>query len=140
MGKFEMTSQLHYCPNHCDGAQFYATAHVVQDWKVSATGTFLEEVGTSEVTHSPDADDVWQCSECGAEARCVECNVYSDRLGGTDDRAILYYVEHNPQGGEFPLVFLAEDGTNSFALMPVQKDDLSSKLYFTFEDMRIDLT
>lgn len=62
------------CPNkdkigHED-AFFITTAHVTQEWRVDEEGSF-EEVITEclEVTHKPDAGNIWVCDSCGAEAK-----------------------------------------------------------------------
>lgn len=57
------------CPNNIEHKQFVTTAHVCQDWVVDENGNFLEEENSCvEVTHGPDADNIWTCKICGAEA------------------------------------------------------------------------
>jgi len=57
------------CPNNIEHKQFVTTAHVCQDWVVDENGDFLEEENSCvEVTHGPDADNIWTCKICGAEA------------------------------------------------------------------------
>ena len=56
------------CPKDANHKEFITTAHVVQDWKVDETGSFLEEVDTTEITHGPNVDNTWECAVCGAEA------------------------------------------------------------------------
>lgn len=56
------------CPK-CGCDEFIVSAHVVQDWKVDSEGNFIEVIDDcSEVTHSPDNDDVWSCANCGYNA------------------------------------------------------------------------
>ena len=62
-----MAKQRMFCPYHC-GNEFYATAHVIQDWKVDEQGNFLEDLGTAETTHAPDFEDYWACVKCGSQA------------------------------------------------------------------------
>lgn len=55
------------CPK-CSNKTFNVTAHVTQTWLVDEDGDFIKaESDCDEVTHSPDADDVFTCSKCGAE-------------------------------------------------------------------------
>lgn len=61
------------CPK-CGSNTFHATAHVTQTWLVDEDGEFIKaETNCDEVTHSPDAEDLFECSKCGAEvpAKCV---------------------------------------------------------------------
>lgn len=52
------------CPK-CGNNHFFVSAHVVQDWKVDENGNFLETINEcSEVTHTPDDEDIWTCSNC----------------------------------------------------------------------------
>ncbi len=56
------------CPL-CGGTIFCATAHVTQDWELNETGTFQECLNDCvEVTHFPDAEDIWDCKQCGHSA------------------------------------------------------------------------
>lgn len=56
------------CPK-CGGKVFCATAHVTQDWELNESGTFQECLNDClEVTHFPDANDVWDCKQCGFSA------------------------------------------------------------------------
>ena len=48
------------CPK-CGNTTFITTAHVTQTWLVDEDGDF------DEVTHAPDAEDLFTCSKCGAE-------------------------------------------------------------------------
>lgn len=62
-----MTSK-HICPC-CGGTTFTTTAHVMQEWQVDKNGNFIKV--TEEclaVTHNPDDDNIWICTECGTEA------------------------------------------------------------------------
>lgn len=55
------------CPE-CGNTTFHATAHVTQTWLVDEDGGFIKaETNCDEVTHSPDAEDLFECSKCGAE-------------------------------------------------------------------------
>ena len=60
------------CPK-CGGSRFYATAHVTQDWELDAKGFFVDSVNNCvEVTHAPDAEDLWECKKCGYNAEGME--------------------------------------------------------------------
>ena len=64
---------LHICPNGCGGC-FDTTAHIMQSWKVDATGAFVEVLENCiQTTHGPDNDNIWTCVKCGAEALQVQC-------------------------------------------------------------------
>ena len=53
------------CPN-CGCGKFIVTAHVTQTWNVDDKGNWLETITEcEEVTHKPDDDDMWTCSDCG---------------------------------------------------------------------------
>lgn len=55
------------CPK-CGSTTFHATAHVTQTWLVDEDGEFIKaETNCDEVTHSPDTEDLFECSKCGAE-------------------------------------------------------------------------
>ena len=42
--------------------------HVTQTWLVDEDGEFIKaETNCDEVTHSPDTEDLFECSKCGAE-------------------------------------------------------------------------
>lgn len=59
--------KLHVCPM-CNWTEFYVTAHVTQDWKVNASGVFVDTINDCmEVTHSPNDEDLWCCVNCGHE-------------------------------------------------------------------------
>ena len=56
------------CPNAC-GATFVTTAHVMQDWEVTADGDYVSTIQDClEVTHKPNDGNIWTCKKCGAEA------------------------------------------------------------------------
>ena len=56
------------CPK-CGGNEFITTAHVMQDWKVDASGNYLETInGCVQVDRNPDPDNIWTCCRCGSEA------------------------------------------------------------------------
>lgn len=56
------------CPK-CGGKKFIVTAHVTEDWLVDEGGNWLDTCSScNEVTHYPNNDDLWTCSECGYEA------------------------------------------------------------------------
>ena len=49
------------CPK-CGGNEFITTAHVMQDWKVNASGNYLETInGCVQVDRNPDPDNIWTC-------------------------------------------------------------------------------
>jgi hypothetical protein len=57
------------CPKNPEHKQFITTAHVMQDWKVDECGNFIECVDDAvETTHGPNAQTLWTCAICGAEA------------------------------------------------------------------------
>lgn len=67
-----MVGKKAVCPNNPEHKKFYASAHVVQSWKVDEYGNYLETVNEcDQVTHSPGHEDIWTCAECGAEAKFV---------------------------------------------------------------------
>lgn len=56
------------CPK-CGGNEFITTAHVMQDWKVNASGNYLETInGCVQVDRNPDPDNIWTCCRCGSVA------------------------------------------------------------------------
>lgn len=70
-------TSLHICPNGCS-AHFSTSAHVMQEWKVDATGDFVECIDDAmEVTHGPDDGNLWQCLECGEAADCITVRKYT---------------------------------------------------------------
>ena len=57
------------CPK-CGNTTFITTAHVTQTWLVDEDGDFIEaKSDCDEVTHAPDAEDLFTCSKCGAGFR-----------------------------------------------------------------------
>jgi len=65
------------CPNpDCDSKQFYATAHVTEEWVVDEDGYFTELAKSydQDVLHSPDEHDLWVCVKCGTEAKFVDAD------------------------------------------------------------------
>jgi len=61
------------CPNNVDHKRFLVTAHVTQGWEVNEHGDFIKVTSEcDEVTHKPDSQDIWTCSECGAEASVTD--------------------------------------------------------------------
>lgn len=67
-----MLDQKAVCTKNPKHKQFYASAHVVQDWMVDEQGNWVKTTcNCSEITHSPDSEDVWQCAICGADVKFV---------------------------------------------------------------------
>lgn len=65
-----MTSK-HICPC-CGGEEFITTAAVMQDWKVTGDGTFIEVVQDClDVLAQPSDDNIWSCAECGCDSPIV---------------------------------------------------------------------
>lgn len=63
------------CPI-CGGTTFLVTAHVTQGWEVDGDGNFLKCTNEcEEVTHTPDDDDMWVCSQCGHDAAGRDFNI-----------------------------------------------------------------
>lgn len=59
------------CPK-CGNTTFIATAHVTQTWLVDEDGDFIEaKSDCDEVTHAPDAEDLFTCSKCGEEVTAI---------------------------------------------------------------------
>ena len=55
------------CPK-CGAKRFNVTAHVVQGWEVDEYGDFVRETEKCVcVSHYPDNEDLWTCTECGYE-------------------------------------------------------------------------
>lgn len=55
----------HCCPV-CGSRQFNVTAHVAQDWLVDGDGEYLQTLTEcSEIDHTPDDEDIWECACCG---------------------------------------------------------------------------
>jgi ribosomal protein L37AE/L43A len=69
------------CPN-CGNNKFIVTAHVVQEWIVDEAGYFIEcESECLDVIHSPDDEDIWQCSKCGYENTGVVFETHINNVG-----------------------------------------------------------
>ena len=59
------------CP-WCGGVVFITTAAVIQDWKVTGDGTFIEVVQDClDVLAQPSDDNIWSCAECGCDCPIV---------------------------------------------------------------------
>lgn len=57
------------CPNNPNHKTFITCAHVKQYWKVDEHGNWISTVDDSvETSIGPNPDNIWTCSECGAEA------------------------------------------------------------------------
>lgn len=56
------------CPNDADHKTFATVAHVAEKWKVDEKGNFLANLQSLETVASPDPENTWTCTECGAEA------------------------------------------------------------------------
>lgn len=71
-----MALKIGPCPK-CGNTTFIATAHVTQTWLVDEDGDFIEaQSDFDEVTHRPDAEDLFTCSKCGEEVSAK--SVYND--------------------------------------------------------------
>lgn len=58
------------CPIDPTHVRFGVTATVQEIWAVGRDGAFQEILGPGEdVSHRPDADDLYDCLECGAAGR-----------------------------------------------------------------------
>lgn len=63
------------CPK-CGNKRFSVTAHVAQEWEVDENGNFIKTITEcTDVTHTPDDDDIWVCTKCGYDAAGSEFNV-----------------------------------------------------------------
>lgn len=70
-----MAIKIGPCPK-CGNTTFIATAHVTQTWLVDEDGDFIEaKSDCDEVTHAPDAEDLFTC------CRCIGCAVYLEAAG-----------------------------------------------------------
>ena len=56
------------CPNDPKHDKFITVAHVAQIWTVDRDGEFLSEVSNDEILEYPSPQNIWTCTECGAEA------------------------------------------------------------------------
>lgn len=109
---------IHACPHNCENATFTTTAHIMQDWEVTAEGEFIG-VATDclEVTHRPDNDNIWTCNGCGAEAEAITCvKRYMS------DGSVLY-TEHARLDGQEPRAFFVGLGKEGLNPAKVLKDD-----------------
>lgn len=57
------------CPGDSSHDRFVTNAHVVEQWVVDASGSYLEVSCTLEVLQGPNIDRIWNCDICGAEAK-----------------------------------------------------------------------
>jgi hypothetical protein len=53
-----MNAVCHRCPDH---ATFVTTAHVVEEWRVTADGSHIETATSLETTHAPGPSNTWCC-------------------------------------------------------------------------------
>lgn len=61
------------CPTDPMHSRFFTTAHVMEEWLVDEHGNFIEVVTESmEVVHGANPGNIWQCQDCGAEAKVSE--------------------------------------------------------------------
>jgi hypothetical protein len=68
----EDTMKLDDAVIKCGNTTFIATAHVTQTWLVDEDGDFIEaKSDCDEVTHAPDAEDLFTCSKCGEEVAAI---------------------------------------------------------------------
>ena len=56
------------CPNDPNHDRFITTAHVMEEWRVTRHGDYIETVRGLETTHPPDAGNSWESAVCGAAA------------------------------------------------------------------------
>ena len=47
------------CPNDPNHDRFITTAHVMEEWRVTRHGDYIETVRGLETTHPPDAANSW---------------------------------------------------------------------------------
>jgi hypothetical protein len=40
----------------------------MEEWLVDETGNFIKVSASLQTTHGPDAENIWTCAVCGAEA------------------------------------------------------------------------
>lgn len=85
------------CPK-CGNTTFITTAHVTQTWLVDEDGDFIEaKSDCDEVTHAPDAEDLFTCSKCGAEVPAkYERLILLDRACGMNKISLVRWIPANP--------------------------------------------
>ena len=60
------------CPC-CKNTTFTTVAHVAQDWVVDEKGNFISAINNcTDIVAPPDPDNIWCCTNCGAEAIFVD--------------------------------------------------------------------
>lgn len=57
------------CPNNPNHKRFGTTAHVMELWEVDEEGAFIRTIESLQTDHGPDPDNIWECLECGAQAK-----------------------------------------------------------------------
>ncbi len=63
-----MNNYIMMCPK-CASKRFITTAAVSQDWEVDEKGNFIRCIDEcTQTINGPDADNIWTCAKCGAEA------------------------------------------------------------------------
>lgn len=78
---------IHKCPL-CGNTSFHVTAHVTQTWEVDEEGNFVEEVTScDEITHKPDDDDIWKCTnpDCSWSGAGSEAVVDSENADTSEE-------------------------------------------------------
>lgn len=63
-----MPALIARCPQDPTHRTFTTVATVMEEWLVDEHGDHQETVQPLEVVHPPDADNYWQCCECGTDA------------------------------------------------------------------------
>jgi len=59
------------CPE-CDCKEFLTCATVLEDWKVDEEGNWIDTRECVMTIEYPNADNIWTCAKCGAEAEVTE--------------------------------------------------------------------
>jgi hypothetical protein len=58
------------CPKSETHKEFYTVVHVMQEWKVTSAGEFIEVSDESlQTTHGPTVGNIWTCATCGTDAK-----------------------------------------------------------------------
>ena len=57
------------CPNSPDHKRFLTPVHLMYEAVVDETGNILECDEQLEMTHGPHTGNLWECAECGANAK-----------------------------------------------------------------------